>query len=254
MFKFVADCKDQKLSTLNCLNFANDFYDINRGVVDLIGISVKIHVLPPNDIFDHSHYLASFVINMQNSDVPPEPPKVIDNSYNPPKLGCAFYFERHGMQVQNVRTFSIDFSNKKNEDHFDDKPFDLCTKIFPQISKKGMTYLFLWFSPRHGHCYGFYIIPGSEGRKDPAAALYTHMEIPPKCIFYDHAFSLSEYVKSRESGFFKNTRVFHDVFHGFTHKCLTSLRCADLNCFSQVNTSICEQFNSYIQIIKSGLN
>ena len=117
-----------------------------------------------------------------------------------------------------------------------------------------MTYLFLWFSPRHGHCYGFYIIPGSEGRKDPVAALYTHMEIPPKCIFYDHAFSLSEYVKSRESGFFKNTRVFHDVFHGFTHKCLTSFRYADLNCFSQVNTSICEQFNSYIQIIKSGLN
>ena len=251
LLKFVADCKVQKLSTLNCLSFANTFYDINRGVADLIGVSVKSHGLPPNDILDHLHYLASFVINMHNSDVPPEPPKVIESSYNPPKLGRAFYFERHGMQVRNVRTFSIDVSNKKKENNFDDKPLDLCTKVFPQVSKKGMTYLFLWFCPRHGHCYGFHIIPGSEGRKDPAAAIYTHMETPPKCIFYDHACSLSEYVKNRESGFFKNTRVFHDVFHGFTHKCSTSLSCADLNCFAQVNTSVCEQFNSYIQRIKS---
>ena len=109
----------------------------------------------------------------------------------------------------------------------------------------------MWFCPRHSHCYGFHIIPGSEGRKDPAAAVYTHMETPPKCIFYDHACSLSEYIKNRESGFFKNTRVFHDVFHWFTHKCSTSLSCADLNCFSHINTSICEQFNSYIQRIKS---
>ena len=218
LLKFIADCKDQKLSTLNCLSFANEFYDINRGVANLIGISVKIHCLPPDDILDHLHYLASFVINMHNRDVPPEPPKVIENAYNPPKLGRAFYFETHGMQVRNVCTFSIDVSNKKKENNFDDKPFELCTKLFLQVSKKGMTYLFLWFCPRHGHCYGFHIIPGSEGRKDPAAAVYTHMETPPKCIFYDHARSLSEYIKNRESVFFKITRVFHNVSHRFTHK------------------------------------
>ena len=78
----------------------------------------------------------------------------------------------------------------------------------------------------------------------------TWRHLPPP-IFYDHACSLSECVKNRESGFFKNTRVFHDVFHEFTHKCSTSLSCADLNCFAQVNTSVCEQFNSYIQRIKS---
>ena len=77
------------------------------------------------------------------------------------------------------------------------------------------------------------------------------METPPKCIFYDHALSLSEYIKNWESGFFKNTRVFHDVFHGFTHKCSTYLSCADLNYFSHVISFICEQFNSYIQKIKS---
>ena len=104
---------------------------------------------------------------MHNSDVLPEPPKVIENSYNPPKLGRAFYFETHGMQVPNVRIFSIDVSNKKKENNFDDKTFDLCTNVFSQVREKGMTYLFLWFCPRHGHCYGFHIISGSEGRKDP---------------------------------------------------------------------------------------
>ena len=73
---------------------------------------------------------------MHNSAVLPEPPKVIENSNNPPKLGRAFYFEIHGMQVLNVRTFSIDVSNKKKENNLDDKPFDLCAKGFPQVSKK----------------------------------------------------------------------------------------------------------------------
>ena len=139
LLKFRADFKDQKLSTLNCPSFANEFYGINRGVADLIGVSVKSHCLPPNNILDHLHYLASFVINMHNSDIPPEPPKVIENLYNLLKLGRAFYFETHGMQVCNVRTFSIDVSNKKKENNFDDKPFDLCTKVFLQVSKKGMT-------------------------------------------------------------------------------------------------------------------
>ena len=113
LLKFVADCNGQKLPTLNSLSFSNEFYDINRGVADLTGISVKSHGLLTSDILDHLHYLASFVINVHNSDVPPEPPKVIENTYNPPKLGRAFYFEKHGMQVRSVRTFSIDVSNKK---------------------------------------------------------------------------------------------------------------------------------------------
>ena len=131
------------MSTLNCLSFANEFYDINRGVADLIGVSVKSHGLPPNDILDHLHYLASFVINMHNSNVPTESPNVVENSYNPLKLGRAFYFETHSMHVCNFHTLSIDVANKKKENNFDDKLFDLCTKVFPQVSKKGMAYLFL---------------------------------------------------------------------------------------------------------------
>ena len=111
--------------------------------------------------------------------------------------------------------------------------------------------MFLWFCPFHGQCYGFHLIPGSEGRKDVAASLYTHLNEAPKELFCDFACSLSEYNHNRESGFFQDTRYFHDVFHGFTHKCTKAFhsnRPFGLNC---LNTSIYEQFNSFIQNIKA---
>ena len=86
LLKFVADWKDEKLSTLNSLSFANEFYDINQGVPDLVGILVKSDGLPPNDIFDNLKYLALYVIIMHSSKNPPQPSKVIENSYNLPKL------------------------------------------------------------------------------------------------------------------------------------------------------------------------
>ena len=125
-------------------------------------------------------------------------------SYSPPKYDRAFYFLEHDEQIQKMRCFSIDKERKKNL-NFDDAPEDVCSKIFPQVSKSGMTYFFVWLCPNHGHCFGFHTMPGTEGRKYPAAALYTHKELPPKIVFYDHASCFSEYVKNRESGFFKNT-------------------------------------------------
>lgn len=124
-------------------------------------------------------------------------------------------------------------------------------KSFCKLGKSGMSYLFVWFCPNHGPCLGFHAIPGSAGRKDPAAALYTHKELPPRIVFYDHACSLSEYVKNRESSFFKNTRFYHDIFHGFTDKCSPAFRCSTLNGLEQTNASICKQFSSFIKRIKA---
>ena len=96
-------------------------------------------------------------------------------------------------------------------------------RSFPQVSEEGMTYLFLWFCPTDSHCFGFHIILGNESGKDPAAAVYTHSEKSPECIFYDHAFGLSKYVNNCESWFFKITWVFLEVLLGLSHKCSTSL-------------------------------
>lgn len=205
-------------------------------------------LIASSDIFQLLRYCSLFVKGFHDKDVQPDAAIPIPNSYNPPKNGRAYYFHPHGCQLRKVRPFKID--NKKTE-NFDDVPESFCAKKFPQVAKKGVSYLFLWFCPQHGCCLGFHIVPGSEGRKDPAASLYTHLEVAPTEVFYDFACSLSEYTHNRESGYFRNTRFFHDVFHGYSHKCTSSFRCDRLKGFSSINSSICEQFNAFLQNIKT---
>ena len=60
-----------------------------------------------------------------------------------------------------------------------------------RIGSSGTTFLFLWFDPQHyGHCYGYHMIPGHEGRKDPACSAY--METAPLEMFYDFSCQLEE--------------------------------------------------------------
>ncbi|XP_065653453.1 uncharacterized protein LOC136080565 isoform X2 [Hydra vulgaris] len=209
----------------------------------LVELSSNCNNTPSGDIVLLIQYCCNFVKKIHFVDVPPKIAEVIKDTYNPPRFGRAYYFEKHGCQIRKMRMFSVDKSSNNNL--FDDIPSEICNKLFPQVSKKGVSFLFLWFCPMHGHCYGFHIIPGSEGRKDPHASLYTHCEIAPKNIFYDFACSLSEFCHNRESGFFRDTSFFHDVFHGYTHKCADVFRCNRLGSFYSINTSICEQFNSF---------
>lgn len=259
IIEFIIKCRNKQVNMVDCLAFANRQHSFNAEIAELLSVSIinSIDGTLNDDVLDHLNHLAEFVTSFHDEDTPPAPIEIIEKSYNPCKFGRALYFQKHGSQVRNVRKFSIDNERKpsakkdSNISNYDDEPSEVCSKIYPQAAQGGNTYLFLWFCPNHGHCYGFHIIPGSEGRKDPAAALYTHLETPPTNVFYDHACSLSEYVKNRESGYFNKTRFFHDVFHGFSHKCSSSFRCVNINLFDQTNTSICEQFNSYIQRIKS---
>jgi len=186
---------------------------------------------------------------IQSKDVAPEEINCIKN-YNPPRDGQAYYFNPTGRQLREVRTYSIDLE-KKGKINFDDEPEDSCSKMFPTVTKKGTTYLFLWFCPVHGHCWGFHIIPSAEGRKDAANSLYCYLEKAPETIFYDFSCSLEEYCRNRESGYFTNTRFFHDIFHGYSHKCSTTFKSNRLLGYCGVNTSICEQFNSFLQCIKA---
>ena len=64
--------------------------------------------------------------------------------------------------------------------------------------------------------YPVHIVDGSDGRKDPMQAIYTHLPNAPFDIFYDFACQLEEYCLNRESEYLKNTRFFHDAFHGFS--------------------------------------
>ena len=111
--------------------------------------------------------------------------------------------------------------------------------------------MFLFFCPIHGHTYGFHLISGGEGRKDPFAALYKYTEVPPEELFYDFACGLSEYSLTREPKFFRNTRFWHDLFHGATHfACGDNFKSGAVKGLEGINTEICEQTNSYLQCLK----
>ena len=101
-----------------------------------------------------------------------------------------------------------------------------------------------------GHAYGFHLIQGGEGRKDPFASLYKYLETPPKDVFYDFACQLSEYCLNREPELFKNTGFWHDLFHAIGHKCGICFKSRRVGGLEGINTEICEQVNAFLQCIK----
>ena len=62
----------------------------------------------------------------------------------------------------------------------------------------------------------------------------------------DFACCLVEYGLNREAGYFAKTRFYHDIFHGYTHNC------PEVYDYTSVyNSSICEQYNSFIGVVKN---
>ena len=161
-------------------------------------------------------YLVGEVVQLHSNDRHQQPQRIIDGFYNPEK-GTAYYFTPHGNQVRQQGKYFIDSTNKK----YDDVPSvdEICIKKFPPVSCGGFGYMFLWFCPVHGHCYGFHLISGAEGKKHPFSAIFKYLSNAPLEIFYDIACQYSEYCLNKEPQYFQNTRFWHDLFHGISHKC-----------------------------------
>lgn len=192
-------------------------------------------------------YLLSQVETVHEGDRPTPPPCPIKGSYNPEK-GTAYYFSKTGEQLRTMPVYDIK-GQKKN---YDDSPEvdEVCNKDFPTVSFGGYGYIFLWFCPIHGHTYGFHLIKGGEGRKDPFSSLFKYKEDAPSEIFFDFACQLSEYCLNREPSYFHSTRFWHDIFHSVTHKCGKNFKSARVYGMEGINTEICEQVNGYLQCVK----
>jgi len=190
--------------------------------------------------------LKTAVINLHKNDREVPPPHPIEGTYNPPS-GIAYYFTEHGQKVREMPNYMV---NDSEQDNTKSRRVDPCTKLYPQISTGGFGYIFLFFCPYHGHCYGFHLIDGGEGRKDPFSALLKYKPNPPKELFYDFACQFNEYCLNREPAFFKWVRVWHDLFHGCNHKCVPCFKSTRVLGLQGLNSEICEQFNSYLQSIK----
>ena len=186
-------------------------------------------------------YLLSRIQTIHSSDRQLDDSSILEK-YNPEKQGRAYYFTNHGGRVRDLPKYSVN----------SDVNSKACKKeYYGNATSGGSTFLFLWFDPLHGHCYGCHMVPTSEGRKDPFSSAFLYMDTAPSEVFYDFSCQLEEYCLNREPRFWRNCRFYHDIFHGFTHKCsamYNSKRVTPL--WSGVNTEICEQFNSYIQKLK----
>ena len=195
-------------------------------------------------------YLLQKIKTVHNRNRPVPDVEEIPGTYDP-RRGTAYYFTESGNQLRKMPVYSV--SGKEDKCHCDngDAPdIDKCTKYYPRSNFGGFGYIFLWFCPIHGHSYGFHCINSGEGRKDVFSSLYKYIETPPEHIFYDFACQLHEYCLNREPELFKNTRFWHDLFHSIGHVCGENFKTTRVTGLGGLNTSICEQWNSFLQCMK----
>ena len=80
------------------------------------------------------------------------------------------------------------------DDGADDKSagIEQCRKRIDLSSNvPGASALCFVFCVRHGHCYGFHVVP-LEGRRDAFLPIFSHMKTAPKIVYYDFACGKSE--------------------------------------------------------------
>ncbi|XP_066918896.1 uncharacterized protein [Clytia hemisphaerica] len=234
----IQDLVEDTIDPIRLLEISEDFEKFNPKLGRFVNTFFETELDVDAKAF-LGHLLKHKVL-CEAADPVADEPVELEDTYDPPKLGRFYYFNKEGAQVRKNRNFG-------EED--EEKP--ICSKKFPTVAKRGASFLFLWFCPAHGHCYGGHIVDGSEGRKDPMCSLYTHLKVPPEALFYDFACGFEEYSLNREAGFFRCTRFYHDLFHHFNHKCSSVYSSKGLAGMDVLNSSICEQFNSYLQCIKS---
>ncbi len=216
----------------------------SRELKDYLQTIKLLHDEIPSSALNFVRHLCNRVSHLQFTE--PEPISEMPRSYNPPVNGSAYYYNQGANQIRQCRMFDIDKEVACDERSSEEN----CKKYYVRASGKGQTFLFLHFCPLHHHCYGFHMVNGGEGRKDVMASLYSFLEKSPDVLYYDNACQASQYILNRESGFFKDTLVFHDIFHSYSHKCPDIFKSNRLESYSKCNTSICEQFNRYIKYLR----
>ena len=110
-------------------------------------------------------------------------PEPMEGTYYPPG-GTAYYFTESGQQLRKLPKYDCDSGFNKRTNYDEANIVDRqCNKDFPSVSMGGYGYMFLWFCGQHGHCYGFHLISGGEGWKDPFCSLYKYVKDMPKDVF-----------------------------------------------------------------------
>ena len=232
----------------NNVNFHSQLQEMNNFGVELSETlyASTLHNFS-KEFVQFVEYLVDEVVDVHSNNRETDPVSIIEQSYNPEK-GTCYYFTPHGNQIRKQPKYLLDMATR----NYDDLPGvdEACKKKYLNVSYGGYGYIFLWFCPIHGHCYGFHLIDGGEGRKDPFSSILKYLPTTPQDIFYDFACQYSEYCLNREPKYFLNTRFWHDLFHSITHKCGKYFKSSRICGLVGINSEICEQFSSYVQCTK----
>lgn len=118
------------------------------------------------------------------------------------------------------------------------------------INKRARTGLWIWTCMIHERIIGFHIIRHGEGRRDCLLSLYRFKERPPKVVFVDCACQAEESGLNWLPKYFETVTFYHDIFHGYSHKCSDRYSSRFNHSMRIVNTSVMEQINSFLQPLR----
>lgn len=118
------------------------------------------------------------------------------------------------------------------------------------IGHRERTSLWIWTCLKHSMVAGYHVIKRGEGKRDAVCSLYRFKRKSPKVVMVDFACHAEECGLNWLPEYFKDTAFLHDIFHGYGHVCSSRFGSHDLPSKPCANSSLMEQFNSFLQPLR----
>lgn len=165
-------------------------------------------------------------------------PKFISRP-NPATSGIRYFLSDHGCSVR--ASWPLPSTARSKIDQAESS-CDGCSKKRPvYIGHKQRSGIWVVLCMVHERVVGFHIMTHSEGRRDALVPIYRFKEEPPIAMWHDFSCGCEESALNWMPEYFTHTQHFHDMFHGYSHKCSLRFSSRRLPAFASLNTSLMEQ-------------
>ena len=173
---------------------------------------------------------------------------------NPAETGQRYFFSADGKPVRASWPLPKELVDRVN--HEETSSSGCTKKRFGVMGHRQRAGLWIAVCMDHETIIGFHIMPGAEGKRDFLFPMYKNKEAPPEQIWVDFGCGCSEMALNYVPEYFKDVEFYVDAFHNYSHKCPGCFESKRFPEFEQLNTSLMEQINSFMQplrgILKSG--
>ena len=173
---------------------------------------------------------------------------------NPATSGQRYFLSEDGKPVRASWPLPAELVDHHTHEEFSTS--GCSKKRFGIIGHRQRSGLWILVCMRHESIIGFHIMPGAEGKRDLLYPLYKYKEDPPKQIWVDFGCGCNEMALNYLAEHYGDTEFFVDAFHNYSHKCPSCFESKRFPEYGEINTSLMEQINSFLQplrgILKSG--